>query len=328
MASPSPSTTPNPSLVTNVQALRNFLATIGPSSSIYVDLEGTNLGRGGTLDLITVLVPPDRKVRIIDVNAMGNQAFTTPSKKDDNVTLKSILEDPSIRKYLWDVRNDADALKSLYHVAISGVIDLQLLENLTRQGNSFYVIGLDKAVENDLRLDQREQIEWKKTKEDIRKRMASGDSGIFSIRPFTTPVLRYCAGDVQVLPLLRKAYETRPAYTPKWWTHLENASAKRVKKACSAKGYDATGATRAVGPWGSDPAYFFRKGKQLGLRATSSTSQKGSQKDGNQSEGLCLKPTKELALFVLVESQRQATHHGLGSTLIPKLASLMKRVMP
>ncbi|KAK4644647.1 hypothetical protein QC761_0054900 [Podospora bellae-mahoneyi] len=187
MASPSPSTTPNPSLVTNVQALRNFLATIGPSSSIYVDLEGTNLGRGGTLDLITVLVPPDRKVRIIDVKAMGNQAFTTPSKKDDNVTLKSILEDPSIRKYLWDVRNDADALKSLYHVAISGVIDLQLLENLTRQGNSFYVTGLDKAVENDLRLDWQEQIEWKKTKEDIRKRMASGDSGIFSTRPFTTP---------------------------------------------------------------------------------------------------------------------------------------------
>ncbi|KAK0732638.1 hypothetical protein B0T21DRAFT_384863 [Apiosordaria backusii] len=278
MASPPTSSTPVPkvSLIASIPALGNFLATIGPPSSLYLDLEGTNLGRHGTLDLITVLVPPDQQVRIIDVKNLGTQAFTTPSKENGSITLKSILENPSIRKYLWDVRNDADALKWLHKIAISGVIDLQLLENLTRSGDSFCVTGLEKAIENDLQLSHQEKTDWAKTKGDVRKRMSSGASGIFSARPLSTTI--------------------RPAYTAEWLTHLEKASARRVKKACSRVGYKGN----TLGPWGANPAYFFKTGTHLSPRAD---------------------------LTAFRGTGRQLTHRGLGSTLISKLVSLMRRIM-
>jgi hypothetical protein len=68
--------------------------SILPSSTLYLDLEGNRLSRHGTISLITILIHPQRVVRLIDVLVLGKPAFTTAS--NNGKTLKSILEDPDI----------------------------------------------------------------------------------------------------------------------------------------------------------------------------------------------------------------------------------------
>ncbi|KAF2003601.1 hypothetical protein P154DRAFT_589919 [Amniculicola lignicola CBS 123094] len=43
--------------------------------SLYVDIEGTNLGRHGTLELVTIFVLPKGIVYLIDIHTMGADAF-------------------------------------------------------------------------------------------------------------------------------------------------------------------------------------------------------------------------------------------------------------
>ncbi|KAK0674505.1 ribonuclease H-like domain-containing protein [Cercophora samala] len=259
----SSSSVPKVSLIDHSSALKDFLAIINPSKTLYLDLEGTNLSRHGTLDLISVLIYPDPKVRIIDVKTLGNDAFTTPSRKDNKTTLQSVFENKSIRKYLWDVRNDADALKSLHNVGLSGVIDLQLLENMTRPGNSLFIMGLKQAIESDLDLSDQEKTNWVKCKRDIGTRLNSGALGLFSRRPLTSDIIQYCAGDVRYLPLLKKAYEERCALTPDWLKRLKKASARRVQES-HLPGYKPNGRSKRYGPWGANPASHFQKGRHLG----------------------------------------------------------------
>ena len=59
-------------------------------------------------------------MRLIDVHVLGDQAFTIASSED--TALKSTLEDPNICKYIWDVRNDANALWFHYGVSLAGIM--------------------------------------------------------------------------------------------------------------------------------------------------------------------------------------------------------------
>jgi exonuclease 3'-5' domain-containing protein 1 len=83
-------------LISAVAELEAFLSSIPPSSTLYLDLEGNCLSRHGTISLITILIYPQRVVRLIDVLVLGKLAFTTVS--NNGQTLKSILEDPDIPK--------------------------------------------------------------------------------------------------------------------------------------------------------------------------------------------------------------------------------------
>ncbi|KAK3947812.1 hypothetical protein QBC32DRAFT_223364, partial [Pseudoneurospora amorphoporcata] len=87
-----------------------FLSSIPPSSTFYLDLEGKSLTRNGTLSLLTVLVLPTQAISNVDVQTLGDSAFTTPGIGGN--TLKAILEDHHTFKYFWDVRNNADAAET------------------------------------------------------------------------------------------------------------------------------------------------------------------------------------------------------------------------
>ncbi|KAK4197608.1 hypothetical protein QBC40DRAFT_285272 [Triangularia verruculosa] len=263
MSSPShPRLVSTVSIVASISALETFLDTVNGSSSLYLDLEGTRLGRDGTLELITVLVYPQRKISIIDVHALGNTAFTTAARSTIFKTLKIILETPVIPKYLWDVRNDADALKALYNVSISGVIDIQLLENVTRPGNKLHVKSLENAIRQDAKLADGEIAAWKRTKTGIRNQMNRRDRKLFSERPLTGRILQYCVGDVQYLPDLRKTYMKRPAYTDVWVRKLEEESSKRVMEAWSPE-YNRRKESMKLGPWGAYPKQYDANGRHL-----------------------------------------------------------------
>ncbi|KAL9073547.1 MAG: hypothetical protein Q9157_004694 [Trypethelium eluteriae] len=200
MAAPSSAS----AIISTVLELEAFLRSLPSSKTIYLDLEGESLSRHGTLSLITLLIHPQEEVRVIDVLALGASTFTVAS--NDGTTLKSILEAPDIPKYVWDVRNDADALWAHYNVGLAGVTDLQLLENVSRAGDKTYVRGLDTCVKYDLVLGWLEKRDWLRTKEELRSLMPTG---IFSHRPMDTKTLQYCVNDVVHLPKLHAVYSNR-----------------------------------------------------------------------------------------------------------------------
>lgn len=232
----------NPALISSVPELEDFLSSILPSDTIYVDLEGNRLSRHGTISLVTLLIHPSIVVRIIDILALGSTAFTTPSKSGKS--LKSMLEDSSIPKCIWDVRNDADALWALYRVSIAGVTDIQLLENASRPSDKTYVRGLDKCVQHDLKLGFMELNRWIRTKKEVQGLMPYG---VFTARPLDAKIIQYCANDVTYLPGLHTFYVNR--IKGDWLTKAIEESAKRVVEAQSPT-YDPQAPSKKVGPWG------------------------------------------------------------------------------
>jgi len=110
-------------LVDTPEAVSRFLDILStcrqPAPTLYVDLEGVRLSRHGTISLVQILVPETGIVYLIDVLTLGAKAFST-SSSSTHTTLKTIFESTSITKYFFDVRNDSDALFSLYGVALAG----------------------------------------------------------------------------------------------------------------------------------------------------------------------------------------------------------------
>jgi len=230
-------------VTSSVPEPRGFLSSIPPSSTLYLDLEGNSLSRHGTISIITILIHPQRVVRLIDILVLGELAFTTAS--DNGKTLKSIFEDADIPKCVWDVRNDADALWALYGVGLAGVIDIQLLENASRTGDKTYIRGLDKSVRFDLKLGFMEINRWIQTKKEVQSLMPAN---IFASRPMDAKTVRYCANDVIHLPDLHALYLGR--IKRNWLARAMKESARRVAEAHS-PGYDPQSPTKKLGPWGS-----------------------------------------------------------------------------
>jgi exonuclease 3'-5' domain-containing protein 1 len=233
----------NPTLISSVPEFEAFLSSITPSSTLYLDLEGNCLSRSGTISIITVLIHPQRIVRLIDILALGKSAFTTAL--NNGKTFKSILEDPDIAKCAWDVRNDADALWALYHVGLAGVTDIQLLENASRTDDKTYIRGLDKSIQFDLKLGFMEINRWIRTKKEVQSLMPTN---VFASRPMDAKTIQYCANDVIHLPDLHALYLRR--IQGDWLARAMEESARRVTEAHS-PGYGSQSPTKKLGPWGS-----------------------------------------------------------------------------
>ncbi|KAK4222895.1 ribonuclease H-like domain-containing protein, partial [Podospora fimiseda] len=230
--------------------------SIPPSTALYIDLEGHKLSRNGTISLITILLHPEKIIKIIDILALGASevfltgasAFTITPQNNPKKSLKSILEDKNIPKCLWDVRNDADALWALYKVNLAGITDIQLLENASRPRGNTYLFGLDKAMQIDLcpTLGYLKYTSWKNTKTWITRKLS--DTDVFSVRPLDARTIEYCANDVTYLPALREVYMAR--IKPEWLEKAKDQSMRRVQEAQFA-GYQPHSPEKRKGPWGS-----------------------------------------------------------------------------
>jgi len=233
-------------LISTTAELEAFLSSIQASTTLYLDLEGQNLSRNGSISIITILAHPEGIIGLVDVLSLGESTFTTVSK--EGKSLKSILEDPSIIKCFWDVRNDADALWAHYKIGILGVIDIQLLENVSRAGGNTYLYSLQKAIQVDLKLGRLDSNHWNNTKNEIKGLMSSN---LFSKRPMETKTIQYCENDVVHLPKLRQFYLGR--MKPDWLAKAKEESLRRVEEA-HAPGYEPHSEKKKFGPWGSGMA--------------------------------------------------------------------------
>ena len=225
-----------------------------PTSPImYIDLEGVDLCREGTISILTLLInteTPTRRVCLIDVHVLGAQAFNTTGV--EKKTLKDILQDESIPKVFFDVRNDSDALFAHFGVQLRGVEDVQVMESATRRTTTSrrLLSGLAKCVENNMPMSERG--EWKLAKgkgERLFKPEYGGSCEVFNQRPIPEEIVDYCAGDFQCLPELRdKFWRTR---TSRWRDLVKEESKKRVA-ASQRPEYQPHGRDRALASWSAD----------------------------------------------------------------------------
>jgi len=237
--------------IDTVESLKDVLDVLSsqPTSppSLYIDLEGVNLSRDGTISILQIFVHPLSRTYLLDVHTMGMELFSTPGAL--GFSLKEILESPGIPKVFFDVRNDSDALFSLFGISLAGTQDLQLMELATRMGRKRFVNGLAKCIEYDARMTVAESRLWKATKEEGVKLFApekGGSYDVFNDRPLALVIMQYCVQDVEFLPKLWSVYNSK--MSPTWSRKVAIAVVDRVKESQSS-GYQPHGRQKAIGPW-------------------------------------------------------------------------------
>ncbi|OHE92934.1 hypothetical protein CORC01_11801 [Colletotrichum orchidophilum] len=223
---------PTPILIDTTAALSKMVGNLEelPTDppSLYIDLEGVNLSRHGTISILQLHVLPSKQTYLLDVHTLQGQCFSATSR--NGRSFKDILESDTIPKVFFDVRNDSDALYHHFKIDLRGIQDLQLMEIATRTFSRRHVNGLSRCIERDASLSTLERIAWKRVKDKGVKLFAperGGSYEVFNERPLSSDMIDYCAQDVQVLPLLWARYKSN--ITSTWWQRIQDASKERVK---------------------------------------------------------------------------------------------------
>ena len=228
-----------------IDAIAN-LPTSPPS--LYIDLEGVNLSRHGSVSILQVHFSPDNRTYLIDIHTLGDKAFSTAGASGQ--TLKGILESDSIPKVFFDVRNDSDALFSHFRISLAGVHDIQLMELATRTFSRRCVNGLAKCIERGISLTVSEREVWKETKEKGLVLFAperGGSYEVFNARPLPEDVMLYCIQDVHFMPKLWRHYNDK--MTVIWAAKVQQATRERVALSQTAT-YNGKGKHMALAPLG------------------------------------------------------------------------------
>ena len=237
-------------LINTTSSLQSFLDGIIDDTSqppiLYVDLEGNNLSRHGTLSLVNIFVESESKVYFVDVTTLQYNAFDTTGS--NGRTLRTVLESDDIIKVFFDIRNDSDALFSLYGVRVGGVEDLQLMELASRTFDKRHVNGLAKCIERDSRIGFKEKEEWKSVKEKGKKLFEpryGGSYAVFDERPLSPEIHTYCVQDVILMPHLRTIY--RAKLCDAWWIKIDEETKARIRQSQGQK-YNGKGQHMAQAP--------------------------------------------------------------------------------
>ena len=233
-----------PAVVALLDSLAN-LPTQPPS--LYLDIEGVNLSRHGSISILQLLVSPRKQIFLIDVFALKEAAFNTPNRSGTN--LRSILESADVPKVFFDVRNDSDALFSLFHVSMRGIQDVQLLEVATRSFSKDKVVGLAACITKDAQLTRKACAAWKATKDKGRSRFSperGGSYEVLNVRPMQQDIVDYCTQDVVYLPLLWKVYTGK--ISPKWMRKVQVETCERIVASQKAS-YEPHGRDKTLSPW-------------------------------------------------------------------------------
>ncbi|RFN43442.1 3'-5' exonuclease [Fusarium flagelliforme] len=198
----------------------------GPAS-IFIDLEGVNLSRHGTISIMQIYDAVDKCVYLVDIHTLGAKCFSTPGK--DHRTLKHVLEDENTVKVFFDVRNDSDALYAHFKIDLAGIHDLQLMEVATRTYNRRLLNGLAKCIDRDAPLTERERENMLDVKAKGRALFLPEQGGsyeVFNQRPLPDSLKLYCVHDVQVLPRLYDYYDKK--MSDAWRRKVLDVSVERV----------------------------------------------------------------------------------------------------
>lgn len=193
--------------VSDVAAIIDNLHGLSTSQpSLYIDLEGVELVRDGTVSFLQIYVKRLAKVYILDVHTLGKTAFETPGSCI--TTLRCNLESPDIGKVFFDCRNDSDALYPHLDIALRSVIDIQLMEIAARSAGKSKnrLIGLRGALEpKECGPSKAKRLAYqaiKRNGKQIPDENEGGSCEVFNIRPLCKAIIDQSAQDVALLLIL------------------------------------------------------------------------------------------------------------------------------
>ena len=240
-------------MVSTTEAIADMLITLTAlpksSPSLFLDLEGVKLSREGSISIMQIFAEPNNHVYLVDIQTLGAAAFSTPATAG-GTTLKTLLEDITIPKVFFDVRNDSDALFFHYQIELRGVEDVQLMENATRPAGSKRLLnGLKKCIEKEAPISDKEKQDWRNIKdkgETLYHPKNGGSYKVFNARPLAPDIKAYCVNDVKLLPQLRSWYWNRLGV--QWKEKVRTKTTARVLDSQS-PAYQPQGMHKARGPW-------------------------------------------------------------------------------
>ena len=248
-------TIPTISLTDTPEGIVELIDSLGRSDvptsppSVYIDLEGVDIGRKGSIAILQVYILPTKRTFLVDVHNLRGQAFSTPNSS--GLTLKAILESIFIPKVIFDVRNDSDALYSHFGIKLQGVIDLQLMELATRSHSQKFLSGLGRCMDQDL-VQTPEELEVRSS---IKKRGVQlfapekgGRYEVFNDRPLDPAIVDYCVQDVQLMPQLWNIYNAKLSLMDKRWAAKIERETKARLLLSQSPGFNGKGQHMAKAP--------------------------------------------------------------------------------
>ncbi|KAI4909767.1 uncharacterized protein J4E92_010538 [Alternaria infectoria] len=225
------------------------------SPIIHMSLEGVNLGRSGTVSIITLLLhesPSAQHTYLIDVHSLGAQTFSTAGA--NGKTLKHILQDERIPKVFFDVRIDSVALFALYSIALEGVQDVQLMDSAAIETTESreYLSWLTACVKYNPIISYYQYTTWSRGREageQLFRSELGGSPDVFNKRPLPDDIIKYCVGNVACLPALRnKLWGGR---RQDWRDMVQDETERRVAYTHGAD-YQPGGTDWVLAPWTDD----------------------------------------------------------------------------
>lgn len=94
-------------------------------NTLFMDLEGVNLGRTGTISICQVYINSVKELYFVDVTTLGDKAFKILGAKSQK-TFKNILEDETIMKVFFALNNDSANLYWKHDIRMKGAMDAQI----------------------------------------------------------------------------------------------------------------------------------------------------------------------------------------------------------
>ncbi|GIJ90506.1 hypothetical protein Asppvi_009462 [Aspergillus pseudoviridinutans] len=174
-------------------------------AALFLDVQTIDPGQDGSISIISLFVRPIKKVFLIDVLTLGDDAFTTTSLADNS--LKLLLESPAVSKILFDVGNASASLFNHHGIRLNGIKDLQVMQLATQYPRALQAQAarLETCVEEDAPPPARALALWKQvhsTVSQLRVPAKGGSDAVFKERPLKQAILDYHLQNVLILPRL------------------------------------------------------------------------------------------------------------------------------
>jgi len=208
------------------------------SPFLIIDCEGKNLGAtDGVLSLMCIGTANAEHIFVFDVLALTSpNGVPLPHLR----ILLLLLADPSVKKVMWDCRNDFLEIAATYGVRLQGVLDLQLAEiqsRMTLRGekewkrmarlaaggrrlplplikqNPDLFMGVHSLQGMDACLREARLLTTGKDPQVVAMHKANG-STIWLVRPLESQLLQYAAHDIEMIGALYEHFKSQSWITP------------------------------------------------------------------------------------------------------------------
>ena len=214
---------------------------------VALDCEGKDLGRHGTLAVVQLHDFRNDHTFIIDVVILGHAAFHTTASTAA-LTFGDILALSTIRKIMWDCRNDQDAIWAGFELVFDGIDDAQILELATRCAwDREKRLALRHAIPRHAGLDPATRQAWTEAKyKGMRLCQGPKGYGVWLERPMTPELKAYAKGDVCEMLSLYRYYTDQLSSNMRREAQSYTDSGLRIARS---KGYNPNGYSNWRGPW-------------------------------------------------------------------------------